>query len=176
MNRLGKKTKVCFILTALFLTVWTLFYSLGFRIVRSNSMPPGIYRYVSGEPLRGRYVSFHLSEKWSKFVLERGYLDYGFLHLREQPTIKHVAASEGDRVKVDSLGIWVNGKLLDTSAGLKADSAGRPMPEFSLEEVTLKKGEFIVVSHHRANGLDSRYYGILNDQNFLSRVVPVFYF
>ena len=176
MNKLGKKTKFLFIFSIGFLVIWCLFYFLGFRIVRSHSMPPGIYRYVPGEPVRGQFVAFHLDKRWSELVLARDYLDYGFLHLREQPTIKHVAASEGDKVKVDEMGIWVNDSLLDLSAPMKADSKGRPMPESFLDKVILKKGEFLAVSNHRPDGLDSRYYGILDGKNLVSRVIPIYYF
>jgi conjugative transfer signal peptidase TraF len=139
-------------------------------------MQPGLYRLVEGSPSRGGFVAFYLSKDWSDLALERGYLKYGFLNLRERPTLKHVAGSQGDRVKINSSGVWVNGSLLNSSAALNADAKGRLMPKFFLQELTLKKGEFLVISHLKTNGLDSRYYGVLNETNLISKAVPIFYF
>ena len=176
MKRVGRKTRLLFLSIVAFLAVWLLVFLLGFRFVLERSMQPGLYRYVEGDPVRGGFVAFHLSEEWSDLALERGYLKHGSLHLRERPTIKHVAASQGDRMKVDSSGIWVNGNLLDSSKALDTDSKGRDMPKFFLHEAVLKEGEFLVISHNKTNGLDSRYYGVLNDGNLISKVVPIFYF
>ena len=176
MKRPGHRAKLLLGSITAFLVVWGFLFSMGFRFVIGESMQPGLYRYVEGDPVRGDFMAFHLDEEWSDLALERGYMKHGFLHLRERPTVKHVAASKGDRVKVDSSGVWVNGDLLELSKALEFDSGGRAMPEFALSEVDLKEGEFLVISHGKTNGLDSRYYGILNTENLISRVEPVFYF
>lgn len=176
MKRLNRRAKVFLVSITTFLVLWIIVFSMGLRVLTGESMQPGLYQYVEGDLVKGDFVAFHLPEMWSNLALERGYMTHGFLHLRERITIKHVAASEGDRVKVDSSGVWVNGVLSETSKALDFDSSGREMPGFSLAEVTLKKGEFLVLSHNKPNGLDSRYYGILRTGNMISRVEPVFYF
>lgn len=159
-----------------FLVVWRFLFSMGFRFVIGESMQPGLYRYIEDDPVKGDFVAFHLSKEWSDPALERGYMKHGFLHLRERPTVKHVAASKGDRVKVYSFGVWLNGGLLESSKALEFDSGGRAMPEFALSEVDFKEGEFLVISHGKPNGLDSRYYGILKTGNLISWVEQIYYF
>lgn len=171
-----RKTKFLAFFVTAFLVAFAIFYGLGFRVVLERSIPTGIYRLVPGGLSKGDFVAFHLPDAWSNFALRRGYLKPDLCRRRDRFTIKHVAASQGDSVQIDSSGIWVNKQLLAFSRPLRVDSKGRPLPAFSLSPVTLKEGEFLVISHHRTNGLDSRYYGILSSENMISRAKLVLEF
>lgn len=67
----------------------------------------------------------------------------------------------------------MNGRQIDFSKPLPVDSSGHEMPRPQEIETTLKKGEFLVLSHQAENGFDSRYYGILNEENLVTYANPI---
>lgn len=75
-----------------------------------------------------------------------------------RPLAKPVAGLPGDTVRVDSLGVWVGGKLLPASAPLSHDRAGRPVGP-ALGVHVLGPGEYWLHSGRVPTSIDSRYAG-----------------
>ena len=143
---------------------------LGITIAKGASMPAGLYRTSSAPLRRGDVVMIRMPESWQGLSIRRKYVkQHPVFPWKSQNLLKYVCAIQGDRVVIDSNGITVNGEPIPATAPLLLDSAGRPMPALELQ-TTLGSGEFLVVSDNLANGLDSRYFGILDEDNLVSRM------
>ena len=73
--------------------------------------------------------------------------------------VKPVAAAEGDVVTVAGSGVSVNGELVQGTAQLSRDSAGRPMQPFQAGTYQVGAGEVWLLSGHDPRSFDSRYFG-----------------
>jgi conjugative transfer signal peptidase TraF len=161
---LGIPTLICLIILNL----------MGFVFIRENSMPRGIYRKVSESPQKGDMVLIQLPHEWSRFGLSRNYVRPNFDGSRQRRTLKYYIAGEGDSVAISSDGIEVNGELVEFSAQLAKDTIGRDMPRLDLQTQILEEGEFLVLSHQLENGYDSRYYGVLEGESLVGKMLPVY--
>ena len=150
--------------------------AFGIKIIFGQSMPKGGYRITGGAAKMGDLVEIHLPLEWSRYALNRGYVGYNFKGTAERRAIKYVIASEGDLVSIEPEGITVNGNLVPYSKQSNLDSKGREMPTLREHERVLLRGEFLVLSHQRDYGFDSRYYGILNHLNAHGRVKALYTF
>ena len=59
-------------------------------------------------------------------------------------------------------GVRVNSELLPLSEPIKADSAGRLLPQFQLDHYTLRNSEVLLMSDVSGTSFDSRYFGPIN--------------
>ena len=91
---------------------------------------------------------------------------------RTRDALKYVCVISGDRVWITAEGIEVNGELLPHTAPMVKDSRGREMPALTLA-TTLRPGEYLVRSNDEDRGFDSRYYGILHQENLIARMERV---
>jgi len=164
LGRLSKHLiKWCLLLWAVILLIALCFKLSGILINYESSMPRGFFIEVEEEPKAGDVAILRLPPYWQDFAKRRNMTAW-------DKVFKYVRAGEGDRVAINTEGIMVNDELLPNSAQLSKDSKGRDMPPFSMEERTLKAGEFVVLSNDHKKGFDSRYYGVVNRSNVLSKV------
>lgn len=96
--------------------------------------------------------------------------------------IKRIVAVGGDRVVLAEGRLFVNGEALSIEAepdveyygerivALRLDSGGGPNIEVELPEGTL-----LAVGDHRGNSRDSRYFGLVDEQEVYARAVAVYY-
>lgn len=81
--------------------------------------------------------------------------------------VKRVVASSGDKVTINSEGIYVNGLLVDNSEEtntVMGDSTTW-LSNHNGTSYRLAKGEYFVLGDNRNNSRDSRYYGIIPERD-----------
>lgn len=174
------------ILTPLLLAVIALLlFSLGLKLTFyfsdlylnvSSSLPLGIYESEErDEPLhKDELVLACLSEEAAKLALSRGYLSAHGLFNRCPPIGKYVVATAGDEVKLEKEGIRVNNRLLPNTAPLPCDGEGRELNSVPFN-TSLKEHELLLASFMEAS-YDSRYFGVVKEEQILGRLKPVFTF
>jgi len=133
-------------------------YGLFFNVV-SSSMPRGIYKRVDEIPKTGSFAATCLTEELARYGLERGYLIKGRCPTGIQPVLKKVYAGVMDTVAIKNCRVTVNGHELNGFDILETDSQGRAVAVFYKGKVFLKKDEFWLMSGHKKNSWDSRYWG-----------------
>ena len=80
-------------------------------------------------------------------------------------------AVAGDDVSVSPFGIAVNGRMVESTALLPEDTAGRPLVAAQGHRVA--SGEVWVASAHDRRSFDSRYFGPVPLTNVRGLAVPV---
>lgn len=128
----------------------------------SNSAPVGWYRlHKNMVPSLDVQVAAYAPEWARQLADERRYLPYDY------PLIKTVWAIEGDEVCYTNSSVSVPNRP-DISVQAQ-DSLGRDMPLRS-GCITLKSGEYFLVSPDVQTGFDSRYFGPVPIENILGQV------
>ena len=146
--------------SALFLLAYGTVWAAGFRVNTTGSLPLGIYKLRSGQPQRGDIVLICPPRGSAReTAMQRGYLMPDLGCGGAQSLLKPIAAIGGDRVKLDSGGLSVNGRLLPNSAPLLRDGAGRTMPSALTPLHTVPYGYIWLISTYSARSYDSRYFG-----------------
>lgn len=127
----------------------------------TDSMPRGVYLIERRLPERGEIAASCLTPEVVAMGRERGYLPAlkgrGCSH-HLYPMAKYTYGVPGDTVTLMEGNILVNSQ----STGLRQlhkDSQGRLMPLPNSSQYVLQKGEYWLMSPHRANSFDSRYFG-----------------
>lgn len=138
---------------------WEIIHLRLYFNIFSSSVPVGIYRRVDDAPKTGSFAATCLDRSLAEFGLERGYLIRGNCKTGIQPVLKIIYAVEGDTFAVHDGLVVINGKKLTGFDVLDTDSKGRAVKPFFVGEHTLKKDEFILMSDHKKNSWDSRYWG-----------------
>jgi conjugative transfer signal peptidase TraF len=153
--------------------VWALCAS-GLRINGTRSEPVGIYWAVGTDLAKGDFL-FALPPAEPVFALakERAYLGPGPSPAGTSGLIKQVAALAGDRVTIKDDGVWVNGVRLKNSAPRPADSAGRPLRPYYLNDYALGADEMLLMSDYSPASFDGRYFGPLKRTSIQSVIVPI---
>lgn len=153
--------KKIILLFCLLMIAGGMFWALGFRINATDSIPKGVYRIIQKTPEKGDYVLFcPPDESVFKEARTRGYLNTGFCQGGYEALMKKVAETAGDRISIDSDGVWVNGKHWPQSEPLVRDQQGRPMPKINIKSRLLKDDEYLLMGEHPAS-FDARYFGIM---------------
>jgi len=128
----------------------------------SYSAKIGWYKLSTDEPPKlGSEVAAYAPEWARKMADERGYLPYDY------PLIKTVWAIEGDEVCYHKS--WVSVPKRPDIPVQEQDALGREMP-VKLGCVTLKSGEFMLLSPDVQTGFDSRYFGPVGLEKILGTV------
>ena len=135
----------------------------GIVINDTPSLPEGIYQKKDAPIEKGCFVLFRLPDSQ---LSSRSYA--------RENLIKQVAAVEGDRVRISSEGVRVNGRLLANSQPLSADRDGLPLPQLALDDYTLRAGELLTMSTYNPRSFDSRYFGLMPRKSVIAVVAPVF--
>ena len=136
-------------------------FAAGLRVNPTPSLPKGLYRIVSGTPVRGDLVSFCLEGEFVDLARERGYLEAGSCSSGLRPLLKRLEGLSGDFVDPANLVL----RLFDRQ--------GRPMTSALRPEI-IPAGMAMVLADHPGS-FDSRYFGFV-PLDSLQRVEPVFIF
>lgn len=143
----------------------------GVRFNLTPSVPIGLYRLRSSSLEIGHLVATCLTEPFSAFGLERGYLRQGSCSDGASPVIKHVAASAGEVVEVTAGGVFVDGRRIQNPAP-SVDSEGRNLSPLAAGSYPLSQDELWLFSP-RENSWDSRFFGPVPIDNVLGVVQPL---
>jgi conjugative transfer signal peptidase TraF len=146
----------------------------GARVNTTQSIPLGLYWTSSAPAEKGAYVMF-CPPNASLFdeAKERGYIAAGFCTGHYGYLMKRIVAATGDVVSVNAEGVRVNGQLLALSAPLRTDKAGRAMPRYQSNALTLRTSEVLLMSDVSTSSFDGRYFGPLNRSQITSVIHPV---
>jgi conjugative transfer signal peptidase TraF len=152
-----------------------LVYATGVRINTTPSIPLGLYWTTTKPVDRGAYVVVcpPIKAVFDEAV-RRDYLGAGMCPGGYGYMMKRILAAKNDLVSVSSDGVRVNGDLLPMSVPLDADSAGRPMPRFRIQERRLNADELLLMSDVTAVSFDGRYYGLVDRSQVVSVIRPIF--
>jgi conjugative transfer signal peptidase TraF len=143
----------------------------GMRINGSPSLPLGLY--ISTSDPKAPLVEFCPPEPYAVLAIRRGYRTRGTCADGATPLLKPIVAVEGDLVEVSSAGISVNGRMVPNSAPRLTDTAGRPMPVWSVRTQRVGADTVWVVSSYNARSFDSRYFGPITLRSITARLRPL---
>lgn len=136
-----------------------------------KSMPAGIYIRINERTARGTLAVTCLTPEIAAYGLERGYLKKGRCSTGIEPVMKIVMAMEDDTISIEEGSISINERSVKESRILDEDSNNRPLQKFySAQTFLLKSDEFWLMSNHKPNSWDSRYWGAVPIE---SRVEPI---
>lgn len=131
----------------------------------SASLQIGLYRL---EPTRavaaGELVAYRPAPEWSRAFAARGYLPDGV------PLLKPVAAIAPSVVCRCESRVFIDGRKV--ADALEKDRAGRPLPRWS-GCIALGADAVFLLAPDVPDALDSRYFGPVDRENLLGRVVPI---
>lgn len=139
--------------------------NMGYWVNITNSMPVGVYREESGDIEKDNYVLLCKDD----YELKRAKNDDYLCKDGHQPLLKKVVAVKDDVVTVSNEGVYVNYTKLENSERI----VNSWLNEKNLLDYTLKDKEFLVMGRSPYSW-DSRYFGIVRRDEFISKVVPVF--
>jgi conjugative transfer signal peptidase TraF len=146
--------------------------SSGLRFNGTPSFPEGFYLETRETARRGDLVFVSLpSSPAIDMAKDRGYLSVAYCSVNH--LLKRLVGVAGDRVKIDSAGVEVNGIGLKNSAPLTYDAAGRPMVYYPIKDYVLGPDEVLLMSEYNPASFDSRYFGPLHTSAIESVVRPV---
>ena len=135
------------------------------------SMPLGFY-WLESDPIKvGDDVLVCPPKRIGQMAVERHYLPKGDCPGGSVPVLKRVVAVAGDRVTVDSRGIFVNSIEVKHTKPKSTDSLGQKLPTIELS-TTLTADQCLIASHDDPRGFDSRYFGVVEFQR-LKKVSPL---
>lgn len=151
-----------------------LFHIIGFRVNLTESIPIGLYRIISPEPLKNAYVIFCPDNRQSfRLGKNRGYIDsgvdcggYGYL-------MKKVVAVSGDILSVTPDGVFVNQTLISFSKPKLADGMNRTLPRWRILDYPLKEDEMMTMTNQSEWSFDGRYYGLVHKEQIKGMITPV---
>ena len=161
------------VMMSVFILIW-LVYAAGIRLNTTPSIPVGVYRLTNETLVKGAYVLF-CPPPAAVFDMAkaRGYLGAGYCPGGYGQLIKKILAVQDDVVSIGTDGVRVNGQLLPLSAPIKADGAGRPMPDYKAARV-LGSTEVLVMSDSHSGSFDGRYFGPIQRSQIQGVIRPIF--
>jgi len=159
--------RIVFLALTPILGTGALFRIGGLRINTSASLPVGLY--VTS--LQGSFVE--LCPDDHGLSAERGYRRKGVCPDGAAPLLKPVIGKAGDVIILSSAGIAVNGKLLNRSAPLDHDSAGRSLTHWPFGRYTTAPGTLWLISSYDRRSYDSRYLGPIRESAVRARLRPL---
>lgn len=154
------------LLTVLMNLVMLMMGWMGFWTNITDSMPVGVYKETEEKITKNSYVLLCKEDSFLQRAKSEGECEDG-----HKPLLKSVVAEVGDVVTVSDGGIFVNYRKLRNSERLK----NIRIQARNIVDYTLQDDEFLVMGRSPYSW-DSRYFGIVRGNEFISQVVPVFLF
>ena len=148
----------------------------GLRVNATPSMPLGLWRVAADRaPLRRGEIVVVCPPDTApvRTGAQRGYISSGGCPGGYVPLVKPVAAAAGDVVAVSPAGVAVNGQLVQGSAQLARDSAGRSLWPVPAGAYLVASGDVWLLSGHDPRSFDSRYFGPVPAVNVQGIALPV---
>ncbi|MDR0580348.1 MAG: S26 family signal peptidase [Campylobacteraceae bacterium] len=151
------------------------FYTKGYRLNLTRSLPVGIYKAtpITSDTvfLRGDIVIFCPSIEVAKYTKEKRYLDYGITCSNNViPMQKMIVALYGDNATIKDSVLYVNNQTFQI---VNEDKNG--LIELNYKGGIVKQGYFLALTD--ANyGFDSRYFGEVALENIIAKTSIVLKF
>ncbi len=146
----------------------------GFRLNTDTSLDGRVWRIFPGENLnRGDYAVICFPRDFvAKHRLDANFPVLGDVRWKQCGGIprflKLIMAVEGDVYRVDDLGVWINGQLINNTARLFVPA------EFpGSESGKVARGEYLVLGTSPYS-LDSRYFGPISEKWTYARAERIF--
>ena len=155
-------TLIAYAAGALTAGILTMAWFAGLRVNGTASMPLGLWRMrtVDAPLRRGQIVTACLPNTGPiQEAAARGYIPAGTCSGGHEPLLKSVAAVAGDVVTVTPQGIVVDGQLIENTAQLVQDCAGRPLRPIPAGTYPVLPGQIWLLTGHDRRSFDSRYFG-----------------
>ena len=177
MPTIPKTLKFISIISVVSILIFSTLYLSGFRLNHSTSYPPGIYQLIdSGKTYtKGDLILFCPPENESvKIAIERRYLEPGLCQSGSEPIIKRIVGQAGDQVTLTDV-IKIKGRKLEFAKVLKQDSNNRPLSRMNNQ--IIPSGYFYVHSEHAPKAsYDSRYFGLIKENQIIGHIKEVYIF
>lgn len=154
------------LLTVLMNLVMLMMGWMGYWTNITDSMPVGVYKETEEKITKNSYVLLCKEDSFLQRAKSEGECKDG-----HKPLLKSVVAKVGDVVTISDEGIFVNYRKLRNSERLK----NIRIQAKNIVDYTLQEDEFLVMGRSPYSW-DSRYFGIVRGNEFISQVVPVFLF
>ena len=139
----------------------------------TSSLPVGVYRRLTGTPIKGDLVISCLPAGAADFALSRGYVWRGVCPSGAAPVGKAVLAVAGDTVEETREGLLLNGHPVPNSRVVSRDSRGRPIPHYPFGRHILGPGQVWLFSPFHRMSFDGRYFGPTDMRLIRTRISPV---
>lgn len=118
-------------------------------------------------------IAFCPEEKFFELFSNRGYISkniIGNCYNKYPPFIKRVIAITGDKIEIKNDDVYLNGNLINNSHIYSNDKNGYKLPRLNNGfKKILKVNELFVFADGVSRSLDSRYVGIINKKNIISK-------
>ena len=140
-----------------------MFDKMGIRLTyqQTGSMPEGIYLVYPSEVLvDGNDVLFEPNKNIESYMIERGYLQ------KDTPLLKQIVATKNDDVCIADKVLFING--LPKGKVHSYDTEGRPLMQAEICR-QLKAGEYFVMGISSSYSFDSRYYGVVTQNQIIGK-------
>ncbi|HCE5637918.1 TPA: conjugative transfer signal peptidase TraF [Legionella pneumophila] len=152
----------------------SLFHSMGFRINLTESIPVGLYRITSAEPLKNAYVIFCPDHRQTfRLAKNRGYIDHGLYCNGYGYLMKKVVAVSGDILSVTNEGVFVNQVIIPYSKPKLQDGMNRALPQWQIMNYQLKVNEIMTMTNQSEWSFDGRYYGLVHTRQIKGMITPI---
>lgn len=174
MIKLTLTNKIVIAVTGAILVVSFIVEKTGIIYNNTPSIPTGFYKKSSITlPLkRNELVALCIDEEYSKLAQEREYIGYGTCPGNSSQFLKRIVGVEGDKVIINALGVFINGKFVDNSHVFLKDDKNREMPTQNINRV-LNMDEYVVMGETN-DSFDSRYFGVVQTEQVKNRIKKVF--
>lgn len=171
LNLLRKEKN--FISFLIFIVIFIKFFSLvsGFSINMSSSITRGLYLlYPKYNIKKGDVINFKIPDSITKISLERNYLSKDIKTLT-----KYVVATENDVIERQNNRLFINGFFKGDI--YLTDQKNKPLISVLKEgdKITLQSGDYFVLGIVE-NSLDSRYYGIVKEEDIEKKAILILKF
>lgn len=146
----------------------------GLRINTTHSIQPGIYWLTDRQVTTGATVL--MCPPQIPLIAEahhRGYFGAGFCPGGYEQMFKKILAAKNDVVSIDAAGVSVNGSRLPNTAQVSTDPAGRPLPDYRVENLRLSGDDVLLIADNSPLSFDARYYGPVDRSHIRGVVVPL---
>lgn len=151
-----------------------LFHGMGFRINLTESIPKGLYRITSADPIKNAYVIFCPDNRESfRLAKDRGYIDHGLFCDGYGYLMKKVAAVSGDILSVTNEGVFVNQILISYSKPKLQDGMNRTLPQWQVMNYQLQEDEIMTMTSQSQWSFDGRYYGLVHTSQIKGLITPI---
>jgi len=161
--------------SALLITLIVVAYLYGLRLNFSKSYPIGIYQKIQKQTIqKGDMVMLcPKNSPTMQMALLRGYLLKGFCEGGYYPLLKKVVATSGDEITFKKY-LYVNGIKIPNSQRYQYDAKMQLLPQPTYEAKRLKQSELFVMSDHFAKSFDSRYFGVVSQEDVISHMKALY--
>lgn len=129
---------------------------------------------TAGKNLKNAYVIFCPDNRpVFQQALVRGYINNGLCPDGYGYLMKKVVATAGDKLMVNSQGVFVNDQLIPYSQPQLKDGLNRALPQWQVQNYQLNQNEVMTMTNQSQWSFDGRYYGPIKSGQIKGMLTPV---